>query len=616
MSDHTAREPAHKENESVELVLHSEKYEVVLTENGKEEIYSMERQPDASSILVLQSKQEILHEMSLEAVLTNLERSGDLLFVAYNGVAGVQGGKLQAKLSGLQKTLADLCNDCVLAMQLFRTESGEVLGYLIATFKWLVKGKESVAVKQLVRCEGSAKKMADESEKLAKRFDEIATTTESVLEQTQEAQGAANEKKLESEQKLRDLAANQKKMTELQKGIAEDLKEMQELYNDAKERAETESKRAFILGITSALTSAIGAGIGAYAATQNPIPAVTSAVTKAAKGDGPKPDTEKEQKEIAAKKKEADAATQKAKADEKKATEAEKEADAAKKEADAAKGAAEKAAKEAAKASDEKAKEVADAKQKEADAKQKEAQTKEEKASAARENAAKSKAIAEGLAASLKELASRLTTMQEAAQKAADSIRDEKTTYLNKKLDLQKQSREALASLAEYAERMKNTTIEKGVAESAVQSLQLAIRALKQIVTSLLNASLFWRSMEQFCKKLSESKLREQIKDIEDLELEERLAYYRDIDFVTTAVYYIARWKALEVICTEYLAAANAARKKVLANIEAAPTIEESQRLAPILADTLLEHAKQDMARLDERTAQIEAQKKAVASPA
>lgn len=600
----------------MEINIDTSKHELLIVENGITESYIIDSEPVATSTLVLKGKEEILHEMNLDNVLINLERAGDLMFVAYNGVAGAKGGQIQAKMSGLQKTLADLCNDCVLAMQMYEKESIEVLGYLIKTYSWLLKGQEEIAIKQLIRCEGSAKKMADESEKLADRFDAIAKTTEEVLEATQTEQGAQNEKRQEMEKQLKDLEAETKRVKKLHEEIAAQAQEIQELYNEAKQREESESNKTLILGITSAITSAVGAGVAGYMAASNPIGSMISKAGTSTTGTSTPESAELQKlgqglKDIEAKADKAnkDAADAEKEAEEakKKASKADEEAASAKKKSIEASEAAEKdpAKIEKADVAAKLAKDMAD-----------QAEKLKKEAEESKKTAETKRAAADGVNSAMKDLSDKLSKMQEASSKVAESVRSEKMQLLTQKLDLQKQNREALAAIAEYAERVKNTSVEKGIAESAVESLHLAIRALKQIVTSLLNASLFWRSMEQYCRSLSESKLKEQIDDVKDLDLQERQEFYFSKEFALTTVLYLARWKALQIICSDYLAAANKARNKVLTNINEAPTIEESHRLAPILAEQMLSQTTKDLKTLEVRTKAIEDEKNQLAAQA
>ena len=100
--------------------------------------------------------------------------------------------------------------------------------------------------------------------------------------------------------------------------------------------------------------------------------------------------------------------------------------------------------------------------------------------------------------------------------------------------------------------------------------------------------------MQEYCKRMADSKFKQKIEDVMELDLDKRLKVYLKPTFIYTAILYIAHWKALEVISGEYLAAANAAKQKVLENIKKAPTIEEAIAQAPQLANDILEKIKKD----------------------
>jgi hypothetical protein len=75
---------------------------IKLSIEGQEEVYSLKNPPAVTSHLVLASQKEILQNLSLSSVVSNLANAADLMFVAYNALAGTQ---VQSKMSGLQKSL-------------------------------------------------------------------------------------------------------------------------------------------------------------------------------------------------------------------------------------------------------------------------------------------------------------------------------------------------------------------------------------------------------------------------------------------------------------------------------------------------------------------------------
>ena len=248
-----------------------------------------------------------------------------------------------------------------------------------------------------------------------------------------------------------------------------------------------------------------------------------------------------------------------------------------------------------------------------AEEKVKQAEQAKQDLKSSQEEAKAKKAVAEGLAATFAELAKGIQQMQESAAAAAQSVRTEKLEYLNKKLEMEKQNREALASLAEMAEAIKNRNVEENVAATAVETLHVAIQALKKVVTALANAALFWRSMEDFCKRLSTPELANLIKDLEELEPDDRVEGYKtDPEFMQTAVVYLAKWVALKEVCDEYVVATIRAREIVEGNIKAAPRIDEAKQQAPRLAAELLDTVQQQQALNVAATNQLEGERAAL----
>ncbi|HEY3621414.1 MAG TPA: hypothetical protein VGL12_03280, partial [Roseiarcus sp.] len=78
--------------------------------------YNLTERPSYDDPLVQSQVSTVLGQLSLNEVTDNLYLCVELIFVAYNGVAGAQGGKIQADVAGLQSKLALLCNDCLLTM--------------------------------------------------------------------------------------------------------------------------------------------------------------------------------------------------------------------------------------------------------------------------------------------------------------------------------------------------------------------------------------------------------------------------------------------------------------------------------------------------------------------
>jgi chemotaxis protein histidine kinase CheA len=615
-----------------------EQRELVVVQGSSKETYSLQTIPSKLSQLVVNSKQEILHELHLSDIVLNLDNAAGLMYVAYNALAGTQ---IQSKMSGLQSALLDLCKDCIVTVQAFDIKSSEILTYLVQTYKWLFKGQEALALKQLERCGECAGEMAKKSEELAAGFTAIAKTTEAVLEASQDEENLQYQKMNELQAKLRKIEADKAAKGVLQKELIVGIEEMRTLYTEAKELEKIESERAFVLGLTSAISSAVGKGLGAAVSIYNPASKIT-AVTNALKPTNntlkKKESTKtKDQKTKEAKQAEEDAKAIEKEIDEKNAAvkklegqiktltqevqTAEQEAKTKEKEAkqqkEKAEGTSDDKPKTKARRTEEakalakvaaKARKLADDKKTQLKTKQEELKALQAKIKSTKEKAKAKRAIAASLAEVLSGVSDGTAKMQEAAASYAQSAHEEKMQYLNQKLELEKQNREVLAALAEYAQLIKNTDFESNTAAVAVETLHVAVRCLKQIVTSLATAALFWRSMEQYCQNLAKSKLAEQIQDIQALPLEVRLAEYLEPEFMFNAVAYMARWVALNTVCKDYWQAVNKAYGKVKENINSAPKIEEAKKMAPKLADEILTSVNSQLQVLDLTTKELKAE--------
>jgi hypothetical protein len=128
--------------------------------------------PGEKSKLVEAKKKDVLNNLNLEELIKGLKRSGSLLFLAYNGVAGF--GDLRAATNALQDKLGVLCRDSENALNRFKASTAVILEKLQRNFRYLVEGKEAVALAFLRQCADTATTMATEATGLATRFDTLA----------------------------------------------------------------------------------------------------------------------------------------------------------------------------------------------------------------------------------------------------------------------------------------------------------------------------------------------------------------------------------------------------------------------------------------------------------
>jgi hypothetical protein len=587
--------------------------------------YNLTERPSYDDPLVQSQVSTVLGQLSLNEVTDNLYLCVELIFVAYNGVAGAQGGKIQADVAGLQSKLALLCNDCLLTMTTFKSETDNIISELLSTYKWLTKGQESLALKKLAGCKTSSKTMADEAQKLADRFTSLQTDSTTVRSNTIEVEASEHDKQLAAEAAQREIRAKQMAQKANQVELASQISTMDALYNDAKQREEKAQSNALILGITSAVTGAIGAGVGAYAAARNPLSGLgggagsggASSSTESGGAAAPSPEfaeakkTEEEKKAASneAQQKllsaQADVDTQtsqvnKLKSELKAATDAVSSAD---------QGDAEKL-KTLTDARNSKEAELESAESALGDAKKKVEPLEKDAADRTAEYAASGKALLS--------LAQSTGQMSKAAATAEESIYQEKMKYLNAKLDLDKQKRESLVALAQYAEDVKNLQVVEGQAKISVSSLHAAVSALGKIVGALTNASLFWNQMAKYCDRMTDQGFQKDIADVTGpggLSKEDRVAYYLDTDFMKEFLGYLCQWVALNGLSGDYLVKASTAQQRAVAHLRDSPEIEKALQQAPQLAADMETMLGQSMAQIAKSTADLEQQKALLARP-
>jgi hypothetical protein len=163
----------------------------------------------------------------------------------------------------------------------------------------------------------------------------------------------------------------------------------------------------------------------------------------------------------------------------------------------------------------------------------------------------------------------------------------EKREYLRVLIDMQREQRDALAAIAQYAEEMKTSDLNTAAAKSAVDCLQHAIGALSQIVTTLEDARVFWQTMGDRCKNLASSNQKRRIERLKTEPAQTRVAEYARPEFKRQMLEIAWRWCALKTIADDYRSKTSAAREKVRGNIHKNPSIQDARRLAPQLAAQL-----------------------------
>ncbi|MFP9443484.1 coiled-coil domain-containing protein [Pectobacterium brasiliense] len=552
----------------------------------EEKKYDLAKTPPFNDPLVQREKQSVLGQLSLNDITQNLNLSVELFYVAYHGVAGAKGGTLQAEIARLQSRLAMLCNECIVTMTTFQTETQNIIELLQQCYRWLTKGQEKLAFKKLAHCKEASSAMSVKAILLAEQFKALQVDSTKAKSNTILEEASENDRLLAAQKAERDTIAKQKAQEANQQALLEDIATTQALYEDAKNREAEESTKALVLGIVSAVTNAIGAGLGAYSAARNPVATI---LNKA----GPSID---ENAQIKAAQSSMDSAKEKFDKAQKKYTEAaDKQAaqqsivNNLKDELDDLNTALTNLEKDSAAKPENIAvlRTKRDDKKTEHDTAAAKLPELTKTASSLEKDAKDSSAAYAAAGTALTNLAASTSKMAETAASTESSAREERINLLNKQLELQKEKRASLVALAEYAESLKNLKIEQGNSTLSVNSLHSAIDALGKVIGTLTNASLFWDQMSQYCDRMTSSGFQRDLEDIKDLSLEARLEEYQDPHFMRSFFLYLCQWVAVNGLSGDYLQAADDAQKKAVQYLSESPTIQEAIRKAPELARNL-----------------------------
>lgn len=537
--------------------------------------YDLAELPPKDSPAIVSAGKDILQDMQVDSIIQNLENVARLMFVAYNALGGT---KVQSKMSGLQKKYLDLMDDSEQAIITFQKRSKEICVFVAKSYGWLLKGREKMAVTQFEKCAKAAAEMAAKAEDLARGFRQLSDQAETVLESTQDEQTLQYQKMDEIRKQMEQYNAKLKSYESTQQSLDEAIDEINEIYKEAKEKEKEVFDMKKGMMIVEGITSVIGAVIPSIASIKGGVSGEGSQAVQRVQEDLAKSEKEKAsfdsqkkkntdklealKKEAAALEKEIQELLQKIKDEESITAKEEEEKRAAIEEY-------EKEKKEKEGELEKKQAEIADA--------QKELEGTEEKLNQA-----------------INAMNALKQQLDVYTQQCADDYKraqEETRNALEKKLEMEKQRRETLASIQEFTVLIQSSVRQENVAATAVQTLQVAIRCIKQVVVALATAAKFWRSMEDYCKRLATSEVVEEIEDLEKagVPVEERIENYQEDMFKIAFLEYICRWAALYYVCDDYRRRNNKVRDMVADNIMSSASREEEWEMAGKLAGEMKE---------------------------
>jgi hypothetical protein len=559
------------------------------------ENFSLLEIPSVSSELVKMEKKNVLQTIRLDQLVAGLRRTGDFINLAYNSTPAKY-GEIRAPIGRIHHRFSVLCGKCTLQMDIIKKATEDLLPNFSRVFKYLVDGRDEMALTFLARASGQAMKLADSMESLVKDFERLADDSADALAISENARGTELKNAQELKTRAQDLEARIAEAEELSKKLAQSRQELEKLYAEAQKKAEKSEDRAFALSLVGAILTPIAQGVGAFAGAytnaRNPGAAIPPDVPPKAPGE--------DGDELTQKKNKAGQALDNAKVAESKSTAVLDSAKQALKVAEDKVAAAASAVKEADEGESRKAavlkqeKAQADLLAVKQDLESAESASKSdgEKTQAAKTAFANaSKALSEHL----EKLGGKLGQEGRSYESVAEGYRQEKLKYLDLLMQKKDKEIEVSANLQKYAVEMKNAHAQEMTAELTAKALFNVIAALKQVVVVLRDTTLFWSHMAAHCKRLADPNFVVEVELMKSASSEVKHDLYTDPQFKKEVVHYLAGWVALGQIAQDYMLATDQIRIDVDKDYGTYLGDEGARQVAAELGERLLGQIQSDV---------------------
>ena len=174
---------------------------------------------------------------------------------------------------------------------------------------------------------------------------------------------------------------------------------------------------------------------------------------------------------------------------------------------------------------------------------------------------------------------------KETKEKQYKAIKEKKVEALKMKMERERERLQAFQKITDLTVELQGCKDEAQFAKSSAKALHKAMEGLKILAALMMKAALFWQQMQEHCKLLSDSKLKDEVKAaMDEYSGEMRLKLWTSEPFKTQAVRFYAGWVALDCVCGEYMGAIKETQKELYKYIQENPTQEEAEKNVPSLA--------------------------------
>lgn len=551
---------------AMEYDVNEEKH-LVVRAGARSECYDLTKPMGENALMVRTEKQDILHQMDLPTVISNLNNTVDLLNISYHAVYGFPE---QSQVFGLQKGVMDLNDRGIVVVTDFKDQASVVVAELVGVYRWLIKGMESVAISKLEQFASRAAGMSEQALEMADGYQSAADRTAAVLQRVMDQNASQIEKNADLLKMMKELEAAQDSVEAIQQSLEERLTGLQQEYGRLVKQDEEERDHRRTMDIMGAVFGLLGAAASAASAaitTAASMPGSPAAAAADSKSRQDYEEAEREKKALEEKLRD--------KKDEITALEESLKDQIARK--DQAEG-------------------------EEKERLEKEISDTRANITRARKDRddleIKRKAAGDKLDKLGDMLRSQGAQMQQAAAASADAdqVRAEQMRAIYSEImNLEKQKTEQVGLLAKYAKQMEAAVIDQHSTEAAIQSLILAVSCLKKSVVAMKDIALFWSSLERSCSALADNTLKEDIKALQAADKADRIEAYQSPEIMYPIASYMAKWVAILSVSRDYLAAAEKTREHLndtVANSDSTDMSKEdhwelASRLAGEVGDSL-----------------------------
>lgn len=531
---------------------------------------------DPADPLVVQVRRTVSETLTVAQLIKEMTRAADLLNVAH--LAAANYNRIQNSIWQILANLQAAIGRSDATMIVIGDQAGNVLSILADVFDYLFYGDADLAISTLKECADCAGRLADAAEKMAAEFDGLAEATKVVVG---DAQGTTADEKTRIAALASEIVEQQAEvdaLKELTTSYKAQKEKVVQLYEDAKQRAETAEERAFISELVGGIFSAVGSGLAAYASARTPQISIGSQPVPVGESIGSRPAAGQDEAD-------ADPVIDLAQADlEPVVPDGEVAAPAGQgdegtPDAVATSGNDAQPASAADVPTDQSPSQAPATTTAQSDAKAQALQQNKDAENLARTQAA---------AAAASDISAKADKMAAQSASSAVELRRQVSELLNLQFEIEEKNRDALAKIARFTTLIEGKGVEKSAIEISVASLSQSIGALQQVTAILLAAATYWRGMEAVCRRLdSEGDFQRKIERLGTMTEAQRTREFQRQNFLRAAVQYCAGWKALECIANDYRRELAQLGTQVKGYVGLHPSEENARKEATRLAQEL-----------------------------